>query len=59
MPTAMTVSSYNYNSKYECHSVTVKTFFFFDFYSFDVKRLNNIIVLFKFFFRYYLFYPKM
>ena len=59
MPTAMTYSSYNYNSKYECHSFTVKTVFFFDFYSFDVKRLNNIIVLFKFFFRSYLFYPKM
>ena len=38
-------------------NVTVKTFFF-DFYSFDVKRLNNIIVLFKFFFRSYLFIPK-
>ena len=57
MPTAMTISSYNYNSNYECHSVTV--FSFFDFYSFDVKRLNNIIVLFKFFLRSYLFYPKM
>ena len=38
-------------------NVTVKTFFF-DFYSFDVKRLNNVIVLFKFFFRSYLFIPK-
>ena len=27
MPTAMTISSYNYNSKYECHSVTVKLFY--------------------------------